>query len=380
MTDQNTNSLTTIRNGLIAGYSAAMCGIIVGHPLDSIKVLLQTQHSSTYDSARNNTNVINNVSHPVADTAITRASKHNVNGMPSSSGKANVRTASTVNAAVSSSQRMVTTNGLMSARGLGSLYSGMAGPLFVSGAVRGLNFAVYDSVRRGLYSRENDTGRCNNCHDYLHHGSLTNVAMASFVSGASTSLLTSPMALIKTKQQIMVSPFRQTIIDTFQSNGGRTNLLKGISNFYTGFGVHFSCDAVGTVVYFTSYEWFKRQIAQRKHFDTSQSHHHHEYTNNTTATTKHDLSIPERMMCAASSGMICWSVIFPCDVLRSRVYLQSMHNETQLSAVELAKQMMREEGLRSLYRGVGITVARAGPVAAAVLPVYDGVLGWLSMS
>eukprot|EP00956_Cyclotella_meneghiniana_P032055 scaffold86357_cov74-Cyclotella_meneghiniana.AAC.1 len=380
MTDKNTNSLTTIRNGLIAGYSAAMCGIIVGHPLDSIKVLLQTQHSST-NNARNNTNVMNNDSHHAADTAITRASKHNVNGVTSSSGKANVCTAATVNTTVSSSQRVVTTNGIISARSLGSLYSGMAGPLLASGAVRGLNFAVYDSVRRGLYSHEVDSGRYDNHLDYLHHDSLINVAIASFLSGASTCLLTSPMALIKTKQQIMVSPFRQTIIDTFQSNGGNTKILRGISNFYTGFGVHFTCDAVGTLVYFTSYEWFKRQIAQRKQIDISQNHYHHnhyDYTNNTTVTLKHDLTIPERMICAASSGMICWSVIFPCDVLRSRLYMQSIYNETQLSAVELAKQMIREEGLRSLYRGVGVTVARAGPVAAAVLPVYDCVLGWLS--
>ena len=61
-----------------------------------------------------------------------------------------------------------------------------------------------------------------------------------------------------------------------------------------------------------------------------------------------------------------------CDILHSRLYLQSICNETLLSAVELAKQTMHEEGPRSLYRGVVVTVAR---VAMVVLPVYDGVLG-----
>ena len=69
--DQNANSLRTLRNGLIAGYSAGMCGIIVGHPLDSIKVLLQTQNPSSSDSRTNQSTD----SSGTADTAITRASK-----------------------------------------------------------------------------------------------------------------------------------------------------------------------------------------------------------------------------------------------------------------------------------------------------------------
>lgn len=241
-----------------------------------------------------------------------------------------------------------------------------------SGAIRSLNFAVYDSVRRGLYQYDcRHSGlhhtTSSNYDDYLHYDSLSNVAIASFISGASTSIFTSPMALVKTKQQIMVWGFRKTVVDTFRSNNcnASANLFRGIANFYTGFGVHFTCDAVGTAVYFTSYEWFKREIARRKHYDE-------------IAITTHDLSLLERMICAASAGMICWGVIFPFDVMRSRLYSQSIHNETNLTAIELASQMIREQGVSSLYRGVGITVARAGPVAAAVLPVYDCVLSWLS--
>ena len=241
-----------------------------------------------------------------------------------------------------------------------------------SGAIRSLNFAVYDSVRRGLYQHDcRHSGlhhtTSSNYDDYLHHDSLSNVSIASFISGASTSIFTSPMALVKTKQQIMVWGFRKTVVDTFRSNNcnASANLFRGIANFYTGFGVHFTCDAVGTAVYFTSYEWFKREIARRKHHDE-------------IAITTHDLSLLDRMICAASAGMICWGVIFPFDVMRSRLYSQSIHNETNLTAIELASQMIREQGVTSLYRGVGITVARAGPVAAAVLPVYDCVLSWLS--
>lgn len=369
--DQNANSLKSIRNGLIAGYSAGMCGIVVGHPLDSIKVLLQTQHSSfSSDSPKKNKG-----SSGAAETAITRASKPTGHGSLSSSTKANVSTAA--------SPRIVSTNQIIGARSLRALYAGMAGPLMASGAIRSLNFAVFDSVRRTLYSCDNrhSSHRTIGHDDYLHYDSLNNVAIASFVSGASTSVFTSPMALIKTKQQIMVWGFRQAVLDTFYrgtalSEGKNSNVWwRGVSNFYTGFGVHFACDAIGTAVYFTSYEWFKRLIAQR-HYDEQN------YQNDglIPITTTHNLSLSERMVCAAASGMVCWATIFPCDVIRSRLYSQSIYNENNLTALQLTKQIIKEEGWMSLYRGVGVTVARAGPVAAAVLPVYDSVLSWLSRS
>lgn len=49
-----------------------------------------------------------------------------------------------------------------------------------------------------------------------------------------------------------------------------------------------------------------------------------------------------------------------------------------MDGIHLARQMVKEQGIQSLYRGMGVTVLRAGPVAAAVLPVYDSVLEWLS--
>ena len=36
------------------------------------------------------------------------------------------------------------------------------------------------------------------------------------------------------------------------------------------------------------------------------------------------------------------------------------------------------QGFKFIYRGMTITAARAGPVAAAVLPVHDHVLEWVS--
>ena len=88
------------------------------------------------------------------------------------------------------------------------------------------------------------------------------------------------------------------------------------------------------------------------------------------------LSLPERMFSAAVSGMTCWMFIFPADVVRCRIHHQSCSSKPGESStsLQMVKDIYTKQGMSGFFRGFGITVLRAGPVAAAVLPVYDLVL------
>lgn len=385
-TNNNTSySARSISNGLIAGYSAGICGTVVGHPLDSIKVLLQTNGGVPPPGAQQGQQAPKSsmASSSISGHAITRASSNAAaNAMQqSSSAKANASTVAVVPA-----QQQHNHTGMLSPairkRSLRALYAGVTGPLLTTGILQSLNFAIYDSVRRVLYQRQLQSEHHSNhgqADDYLHYDNLSNVAIASFLAGASTSVLTSPMVIVKTKQQIMVWGFRKAIRETYlngRKDGGKPHMLKGIRNFYTGFGAHFFCDAFGRSLYMFSYELFKRELARTKHTEEYQAT---QYSNNRISTQ--NLSVPERMLCAASAGMTCWAFIFPADVIRSKLISRSLSTQsspTTWDGIALARQMVREQGFKSLYRGITITVARAGPVAAAVLPVYDHVLEWVS--
>lgn len=350
-------SATTIRNGLISGYTAGICGIIIGHPLDSLKVLLQTANAGTTK----------------VSSALGSGSRPGLKVVNSSSSVIS-RASSSAAAAVSTQPPRIQTSNILPAgkRSLTSLYAGVTGPLLTVGLIQSINFAVYDSVRRVLYERqlrrENDNGvMLGNCRpdDYLHYDNLQNVAIASFISGGATSFLTSPVTIIKTKQQIMQWSFRKAIQDTWSRGNARGKL----QNFYTGFGIHFCCDAFGRSLYMFTYEFLKRSMSERENDDGS----------NTASPA--NLSIPQRMICAASAGMTCWAFIYPADVIRSRLYKQSLNSQslpTTMDGIRLAQQMVRETGFQSLYRGMLISVARAGPVAAAILPVYDYMLDMIS--
>jgi hypothetical protein len=123
---------------------------------------------------------------------------------------------------------------------------------------------------------------------------------------------------------------------------------------------HFYCETVSRVFYFGSYEFFKRSLRNQN-----------EIMEGTTA-----LSLPQRMFCASMAGMICWTSIYPMDVLRCRMY--AIPTSSKLTTAQVATQMWLEGGFHPFVRGFTFTILRAGPVAAVVLPVYDVLLDLLN--
>lgn len=368
--NEHSYSARSIRNGLIAGYTAGITGIVVGHPLDSIKVLLQTGGSLKTGTPQ----IPASSASVMAPTGQIRAySSSNAMSIHSSAVKAtNIGTIANTAPNPTASQ-----GSIIGKRSIRALYAGVSGPLLTIGIFQSLNFAIYDSMRRVLYQHQVQSESFRDDRlpdDYLHYDNLSSTFIASTVAGAATSILTSPMIVVKTKQQIKVWGFRKAINETYRSGLNRQpNIFHGIRNFYTGFGMHFFCDSLGRGVYMLSYELLKRQLALAKCSKEQLSFSDRVSTSN--------LSIPDRMICAAASGMLCWAFIFPADVIRSKLYAKSLNTQshlTTLDGIQLARNIVKDQGIRSLYRGMGVTVLRAGPVAAAVLPVYDSVLERLS--
>lgn len=306
------SSYTAITNSVIAGYAAGVCGVAIGHPLDSLKVFLQTEASSSH-----------------------------ANRTPPQNSKAALKGV----AHMSTFATPVKPRDLS----LRALYAGVSGPLVTVGFVQSANFCMYDSFRRVLHRRDHPFA---SEVDYMQHDSIWNVAISSMAAGSLLSFVTSPLLVLKTKQQVMTWSFSTAMRDTLK----RRNRPAAL-NFFVGFGPHFLSETIGRGVYFACYERLKRDMA-----GPDQS-----------------ASLTQRMMAAGVSGVLCWSVIFPLDVLRNRLYARAIAVDAG-SAWEMAKSMYGEGALRPFYRGFGITVLRAGPVSAAVLPVYDTTLEWLNCS
>jgi solute carrier family 25 carnitine/acylcarnitine transporter 20/29 len=314
--DSGTTMETTVSpfatESLVAGYVAGVCGVLIGHPLDSIKVLLQLQ-------------IVSN-------------------------GQGTTRTK------VAEPSRALT----LSFR---QLFAGVQGPLLTVGFIQALNFGIYDSCRQYLKSRRQDS---NNSDQRNYPSPHTNnnfeVALSALTASSVISLPTGLLQVIKIRQQ-------QNPNLSFQK-AAKMSLQWSTVQAMTP---HFLCETLGRTVYLTSYEWFKRLLVAFRQFDLHQFEE-------STAISSLNLTMSERMVCAGLSGTLSWTIIFPLDVLRSRMFAVKASNDgpTQpTSTWEMALSMYKKEGWRPFTRGMSMAVLRAAPVAAVVLPIYDVTHQWL---
>lgn len=334
-------NLASVQNSLTAGYVAGLTGTLVGYPMDSAKVWMQTKRQAT------------SMLPPPQQSAIVTVGS---NSTVRSGTRALSSWAAILPHEVSSSTTTTTTTSgrykLQRAVQLTrALYRGVSGPLVTVGLVQSLNFAIYDSTRRVLYAASSPRHQSANGNDYLQDDSLLHVGVASVTAGAVLAFVTSPLIMIKTKQQVQQISFAQAARQTL-GQGGSSWSLQAISR---GFGPHFLTETAGRGIYFVAYESAKRTWATR-------------------VEERRPLSLMGRMVSAGAAGIFCSTVMFPLDVIRSRLYASPEY----ISAWTMSRRIYHEWGLRGFFRGYGISIFRAGPVAAMVLPIYDYTLEHLN--
>eukprot|EP00980_Cylindrotheca_fusiformis_P027858 scaffold22560_cov135-Cylindrotheca_fusiformis.AAC.69 len=321
----------SVLNSSIAGYVAGSCGVILGHPFDSVKVWMQT-------------NTVGKNKH------MPKSSNASAMNAPSAESAGQVLTTSkqAVRRGMESASRYLSPTKMKST--LRAVYSGIGPPLVTVGAIQSINFAAYDTVRRMLHKRDYPEASSK---DYLENDSLLNCGIAGFAAGTGLAVLTSPFFIVKCQQQVTGDSFKQSISEALYGTNGRFSLRRS----FIGFAPHFFCEAAGRAVYYTVYEGCKRSFSDY----------------NARQGNEEAISLTQRMISGAMAGMLCWAAIFPSDTLRSRIYLQE--GPRILSTTQMASQIIKE-GVA--FKGFWLNVIRAGPVAAAVLPVYDLLLEKLS--
>ena len=191
----SSQSTPAVRNSFIAGLTAGITGTLVGHPLDSLKVWLQTGQRPNVVAAAN-------------DMA-ANASK-----------------------------------GILSS--IRRSYAGVAGPVLTVGLIQSINFAAYDSMRRFWYYNYEDPNWNEADKAYLSQDSFASVAVSGIAAGAVVSAITQPVMMVKTKQQTQNMKFAQAI-------------RHSMRHPFVGFGTHFFVETANRSIYFVTYEALKRK-------------------------------------------------------------------------------------------------------------------------
>jgi solute carrier family 25 carnitine/acylcarnitine transporter 20/29 len=74
------------------------------------------------------------------------------------------------------------------------------------------------------------------------------------------------------------------------------------------------------------------------------------------------------------SGAWTWAIIYPFDVIKSRIQTAPLERHLQKGMWTVARDIVRENGWQYMFRGLGVTLVRAFPVNAIIFPVYEFVL------
>ncbi|KAL7935267.1 mitochondrial carrier domain-containing protein [Trichoderma chlorosporum] len=250
--------------------------------------------------------------------------------------------------------------------GLLGLYRGISAPL-VGAAAETSSLFLFESVGRELLYRTNVTTRDKEM-------TLPLLWLTGAISGVFTSFVLTPIELVKCKIQApalsegaAVAPLRPTAVirEVYRH--------EGIRGFWHGQLGTLIREAGGCSAWFGAKETATKAFYKlRVRSATSEAEKE--------AIRSKPLPLWQQAIAGASGGVSYNFLFFPADTIKSRM---------QTSPVGAAQQrrdfwneglaIWRHHGLRGLYRGCGITCARAAPSSAFIFIVYDGLKRHLPM-
>lgn len=87
------------------------------------------------------------------------------------------------------------------------------------------------------------------------------------------------------------------------------------------------------------------------------------------------LALWQQMLAGAAAGVNYNFIFYPADTIKSRMQTEDISVlSAKRSFWTIGKSVWQHEGIKGLYRGCGITVARAAPSSAFIFSIYE----WLS--
>ncbi|KAJ2610768.1 hypothetical protein H4S08_003459 [Coemansia sp. RSA 1365] len=320
---------------LASAITAAVTGMVVGYPFDSLKTRMQTHH------------------YPSLLTCAQRS---------------------------------------ISEEGIRGLYRGLLPPLLTASAAKSLSFSLFEQTKQWL--RRHDP--CSSRDPFLlnfQRTTIASVALTAAISGGASgtviALLCCPLELIKVQMQLAnlmnlrpssaiavprpavqptplggnalaTAPLSAQVRKAAPPTWATSNISvlreivhrHGISGTYYGLRLHIMRDASGTAIYFAAYETVKEILRRFTGSDT-------------TGALTH-------MLAGGTCGVASWLLIFPVDLVKSRMQSQVLRpTQTFLTSWQCLRDIYTRLGMAGLYRGVSVSLIRAFPIHGLNFVIYE---------
>ncbi|XFG12609.1 hypothetical protein AB1E19_016233 [Capra hircus] len=282
---------------LLAGGFGGMCLVFVGHPLDTVKVRLQTQppslpgqppmYSGTFDCFRKT----------------------------------------------------------LMREGIRGLYRGMAAPIVGVTPMFAVCFFGF-GLGKKLQQKHPE--------DVL---SYPQIFAAGMLSGVFTTGIMTPGERIKCLLQIQASSGETKYAGPLDC---AKKLYKeaGIRGIYKGTVLTLMRDVPASGMYFMTYEWLKNIFTPE-------------------GKSVNELSVPRILVAGGFAGIFNWAVAIPPDVLKSR-FQTAPPGKYPNGFRDVLRELIRDEGITSLYKGFNAVMIRAFPANAACFLGFEVAMKFLN--
>jgi len=177
------------------------------------------------------------------------------------------------------------------------------------------------------------------------------------IAGAITSLFLTPIELVKCKMQVPLEA-HDNIVAAPTIRGVIASIYRhqGLTGYWHGqFGTLIR-ETGGGAAWFGGYEGMKIL-----------------FKGSSTSATEEDLPVWQRMASGSVAGGAYNFMFYPADTIKSRMQTEDVKQLTggksTFSAV--GKALWKQHGIKGMYRGCGITVARSIPSSAFIFTVYE---------
>lgn len=256
-----------------------------------------------------------------------------------------------------------TITSILKHQGLRGLYRGLGPTILGYLPTWAIYFSVYDETKKRLGDNEYHDPSGSDAHFRRRKSWATHI-IAAMTAGASGTIATSPLWVIKTRfmtQPRDELPYRHTW-DAFRT----IYHAEGWRAFYRGLFPSL-LGVTHVAVQFPLYEQLKHWFAERKGVSTIQ------------------LSSGTILLCSALSKMTASIATYPHEVIRTRLQIQRnpqsgalTDTRTYRGFVQTTVRVVRREGWRGLYKGLSINLVRTVPNSAVTLVTYELLMRQLS--
>lgn len=283
---------STLRS-FVAGTAGGVCLVLAGYPMDTIKVRLQT--SALQSSAA--------VHGPVfagpLDCVIRTVRNEGIRG----------------------------------------LYKGVSSPLGGVPWMYTISFGSWGMAQKMLEEAPNA------------QLSLFRVSLAGAISGIATTVVTTPVELLKIRLQTQYESGAGTKYRGLWDCAVKTTREEGVRRgLFKGFGATLLRDIPGSASWYGFYEASRRAFVP-------------------PGGTVADISVAAQLFSGGIAGVGAWSLCLWADQIKSRI--QHDHQGKYSGIIDCFKQTVAEGGFRTLYRGISPVLVRAFVADAACFFGYE---------